>query len=165
MFTKLNQFSTCTFLCSSFTELRRWASHHLIAAAVLFLSITIVTWFAVDLRGRYNGTLEDASRTARQYAGVLAEYTARTFEGVERALNEAEQIRRLYESGLLGTAEDAHDALRRVKQSSPVITAIGWTNAQGDLLVHSYDSAPPRPNISDLWYFGVHRDSPGSELI
>jgi len=164
MFTKLSQLRVCTFLCSNFGKLRDCPSCSL-GAAVLFLSVTIVTWFAVDLQNRYEGALEDGSRTARRYAGVLAEHTARTFEGVERALNEAEQIRRLYDSGLLGTANDAHDALRRVKQTSPVISAIGWTNAEGDLLVHTYDGAPPRPNISDLSYFSVHRDSQDSGLI
>ena len=134
-------------------------------AAVLFLSTTIVTWFAVDMSNRYDGAIADASRTARQYAGVLAEHTARTFEGVERALNEAEQVRRLYESGLMGTANDAHEALRRIEQTSPVVTAIGWTNAEGDLVAHSYGDTPPRSNISDLPYFAVHRDNQDGGLV
>jgi len=136
-----------------------------LAATVAVLSVTIVSWFAVDLQDRHNRAIDEARRTARQYAGILAEHTARTFEGVERALNEVEQIRRLYESGLLGTVEDANSALRQIQQASPVIASIAWTNSDGDLLVHSHGGAPARAGIGALPHFAAVRDSQDAGLV
>ena len=137
----------------------------ILIVAVLLLSATIVASFVLDFQNRYRAAISDAEQTARQFSNVLAEHTARTLEGAEHALTEAEQIRRLYNAGVLGTAKDAHDALRLVKQSSPVIMGITWTNAAGDVVVHSYDDASPRSNISDLSYFVAHRDNIDSGLI
>ena len=38
------------------------------------------------------------------------------------------------------------------------IVAIGWTDAQGNLVAHSYDGTPPRTNIADMAHFTVQRD-------
>ena len=65
----------------------------------------------------------------------------------------------------MGTANDAHEALRRIKQASPVIASIGWTNANGDLLVHSDGKVPPRANIGDLPDFAAHRDNQVAGLL
>src|SRR5580704_14112364 len=82
-------------------------------AAVLVLSAIIVAWLAIDLRNRYRDAIAEARTRAGQFADVLAEHTARTFEGVERALDEADKIRRLYDAGVLGSGKEAEDELRR----------------------------------------------------
>src|SRR5580700_7805773 len=128
-------------------------------AAVLVLSAIIVVWLAIDLRNRYRDAISDARTRAGQFADVLAEHTARTFEGVERALDEADKIRRLYDAGVLASGKEAEDELRRITQSSPVIVAIGWTNRDGDLIVQSRDTGISRGNIGNLPYFAAQRDN------
>jgi len=96
----LNQSASDKFLRSRPIRPHQRPSFALIAA-VFLLSATIIAWFVVDLQNRYVQALAEAERTAGQFADVLAEHTARTFEGVERALSEAEQVRRLYDAGLL----------------------------------------------------------------
>jgi Cache domain len=153
----LNQSASDKFLRSRPIRPHQRPSFALIAA-VFLLSATIIAWFVVDLQNRYFQALAEAERTAGQFADVLAEHTARTFEGVERALSEAEQVRRLYDAGLLGTIKDGEDALRRIKQTSPVIIGIGWTDASGDVQVHS-SGVPPRANLANLAFFARHRDN------
>jgi diguanylate cyclase (GGDEF)-like protein len=134
-------------------------------AAVLVLSAIIVAWLAIDLRNRYRDAIAEARTRAGQFADVLAEHTARTFEGVERALDEADKIRRLYDAGVLASGKEAEDELRRIAQSSPVIVAIGWTNRDGDLIVQSRDTGTSRGNIRNLPYFAAQRDNPDGGLL
>ena len=119
----------------------------------------------VDLDARYHAAIAAAEQSARSFAEVLAEHTARTFEAVERTMGEAELIRRDAEAGRYGTAEAVRQDLRRLQQTSPVLIAIGWTNAAGDVLAHSYDGAPPRPNIGQLPHFIAQRDNPPGGLF
>jgi diguanylate cyclase (GGDEF)-like protein len=134
-------------------------------AAVLVLSAIIVAGLAIDQQNRYREAIVDARTRAGQFADVLAEHTARTFEGVERALDEADKIRRLYDAGVLVSGREAEDELRRITQSSPVIVAIGWTNRDGDLIVQSRDTGISRGNIGNLPYFMAQRDKEEGGLL
>jgi len=91
----------------------------------------------VDLDARYHAAIAAAEQSARSFAQVLAEHTARTFEAVERTMGEAELIRRDADAGRYVTAEAVRQDLRRLQQTSPVLIAIGWTNAAGDVVAHS----------------------------
>ena len=53
----------------------------------------------------------------------------------------------------------------QLQQSSSVLVAVGWTDASGKLLAHSYDHAPPRRNISDMSHFIAQRDSDNDRLF
>jgi diguanylate cyclase (GGDEF)-like protein len=134
-------------------------------AAVLVLSAIIVIWFAIDLQNHYRDAISEARTKAEQFADVLAEHTARTFEGVERALDEADKIRRLYDAGVLTSGKEAENELRRITQTSPVIVAIGWTNRDGDLIVQSRDIGISRGNIGNLRYFVAQRDNQDGGLF
>ena len=59
----------------------------------------------------------------------------------------------------------AHRALRLLQHSTPGVIALGLTNAEGDVVAHSYEGEPPRPNIADLPYFAAQRDGDGSKLL
>jgi diguanylate cyclase (GGDEF)-like protein len=119
----------------------------------------------VDLDARYHAALSAAEQSARSFAQVLAEHTARTFEAVERTMGEAELIRRDADAGRYVTAEAVRQDLRRLQQTSPVLIAIGWTNAAGDVVAHSYDGAPPRPNIAQMPHFIAQRDKTAGDLF
>ena len=58
----------------------------------------------------------------------------------------------------------ANAALHQLHKSSSVLVAIGWTDASGKVLAHSYDHALPRSNISDMSHFVVQRDSTDDRL-
>jgi len=120
--------------------------------------IAIVTLLVHDLESRYRTTISAARLAAFGYANVLAEDAARTFEAVDRTLRVAETIRADAETGRYATADAVHQALRQLQKSSPVLLALGWTNARGDVLASSYDKEPPRRNIADLPHFIAQRD-------
>lgn len=113
-----------------------------------------------DLDARYHGAISAAEQSARSFAEVLAEHTARTFEAVDRTLGQAELIRREVEAGRYATTEAVQQALRRLQQTSPVLIALNWTNAAGDVEAHSSEGGPPRPNIADRPHFIAQRDNP-----
>src|SRR5215469_8206575 len=141
----------------------------LAAFGVLFAGL-IVVLFLVDLNLRYRDAITGAEQQARNYAEVLAQHTARTFEGVDRALRVAEIIRRDAQEHRhpLGPSEAAthvHDALRQLSQISPLMVAVGWTDAAGDLQAYSFDERPPRPDIGDTPQFIVQRDHPQPGLF
>ncbi|HEV3394603.1 MAG TPA: EAL domain-containing protein [Xanthobacteraceae bacterium] len=132
-------------------------------AALLILGRAVLS--ITDLNTRYHGAILAAEQSAGSFAQVLAEHTARTFEAVDRTLGEAELIYHDAGSGRYATAEAVHAALRHLQQTSPVLVAIGWTNAAGDVEAHSYDGAPPRSNMAQMPHFIAQRDNAAAGLF
>jgi hypothetical protein len=123
------------------------------------------TMLGFDLDARYHAATAAAEQSARSFAEVLAEHTARTFEAVDRTLGEVELIRRDVEAGRYATAEAVHEALRRLQKASPLLIAVGWTNAAGDVEAHSYPGALPRRNIAELPHFIAQRGNGSSASL
>jgi len=124
----------------------------------------IVLLFSIDLRFRYDDAIEQGKKTAMNFAEILSEHTALTFENVERTLNEAEKIRKDTLDGGYATQEETNAALRLLMKTSPVVVAVGWTDAAGDLIAHSYNQAPPRSNIATMPHFTAQRDHVSDRL-
>ena len=136
-----------------------------IAALGVLLSVATIVLFVTDLEARYWDRIATAKKDAQSFARVLAEHTALTFEDVDRALLEAEAIRKNSLSGRYadpGAADAAH--LRQLQKSSSVLVAIGWTDASGQVLAHSHPHALPRSNISVMAHFVAQRDSADDRL-
>jgi hypothetical protein len=57
-----------------------------IAAVGIFFAVAIFGVFLADLHARYRAEIDHAAHSARDYAEILAEHTALTFEAVDRAL-------------------------------------------------------------------------------
>ena len=55
---------------------------------------SIIAFFAIDLHVRYDDAIEQGKKAAMNFAEILSEHTALTFENVERTLREAEKIRK-----------------------------------------------------------------------
>src|SRR5215467_11220720 len=105
----------------------------LAAFGVVFAGL-IVVLFLVDLNLRYRDAIAGAEQQARNYAEVLAQHTARTFEGVDRAMRVAEIIRRDAQEHRQpfgpGEAEKhVYEALHQLALISPLMVAVGWTDA------------------------------------
>src|SRR5260370_19649526 len=64
-----------------------------IAAFGIFFAVVIVVVSIVDLHARYRAEINLATHGASNFAGVLAEHTALTFEAVDRSLRQAQFIR------------------------------------------------------------------------
>src|ERR1043166_4915238 len=139
--------------------------NHVLVAFAAFIIIGRGTMLGFALDARSHAALAAAEQSARSFAQVLAEHTARTFEAVDRTIGAAELIRRDADAGRYATAEAVHEDLRRLQQTSRALIAIGWTNAAGDVVAHSYEAAPPRPNIAQLPHFITHRDNPAAGLF
>ncbi len=130
---------------------------------VLFSVLTIAL-FLTDLETRYWDRIAVAKKDARSFATVLAEHTALTFEDVDRVLQRAATIRRNSLSGNFDPGM-TEAALRGLQKSSSILVAIGWTDASGEVVAHSYGHAPPRHNISDMAHFIAQRDSSDDRLF
>ena len=126
--------------------------------------IGITAIFVVEIRSLYLLTIEDAERTSQSFADVLAEHTARTFEAIERTLQAAATIRNDVVAGRL-TPQKANESLRNLHKNAPALLAVGWTNEAGDVVAHSYNGKPIRPNIADLQHFITQRDTPDAGLF
>ena len=137
----------------------------ILVGASLVLMIGICALFLVDLYARHETAIEDTKRSALSFAEVLAKHTARTFEAIDLTLRAADTIRRSTEPPVSMTKEAARKGLQSLQSSSPALLAIGWSNAKGDVLVHSYQGTALRPNISDLPHFTVLRDQNQEELF
>src|SRR5260370_11816500 len=102
-----------------------------IAAFGIFFAVVIVVVFLADLRARYHAEVNLAAHSAHNYAEVLAEHTALTFEAVDRALRQAQLIRADLLAALAAPGADAallrgraNDALHHLQQTSLVLVAI-----------------------------------------
>ncbi|KJC61313.1 diguanylate cyclase [Bradyrhizobium sp. LTSPM299] len=136
-----------------------------VAVLGILLSMSTIVLFCFDIETRYLERIVAAKTDARSFAKVLAEHTALAFDDIDRVLLEAEAIRA---SSLAVRGTDpatANLALRQLQSNSSVLVAIGWTNASGDVLAHSYAAAPPRTNISDMAHFVAQRDSADDQLF
>jgi PAS domain S-box-containing protein len=125
----------------------------------LTLVAVISLLFYLQLRARVDAAIVNAELQAQNLAAVLAEHTARTFEALSRTLVEADTIRRDAEAGRYRSPEDVRAALRHLRKTAPAAIALGWTDSDGNLKVHTYERDPPRPNISDREHFWVQRDA------
>ena len=57
-----------------------------IGALGIFFAVAIALLFLADLRARYRAEIDQARHSAQNYAEVLAQQTALTFEAVDRSL-------------------------------------------------------------------------------
>jgi diguanylate cyclase (GGDEF)-like protein len=130
----------------------------------VFFAASIALLFLVDLQFRFDDAIAQGKKTALNFAKILAEHTALTFDGVERTLREAAKIRQDSLEGKYASSEDTNSALRLLQKTSPVVVAVGWTNASGDLIAHSYDQNPPGANIASMSHFIVQRESADNRL-
>jgi diguanylate cyclase (GGDEF)-like protein len=131
----------------------------------LLFSFVVVTLFLVDLAVRYREAVASAKTDALNLSAILAEHAAVTFEDIDRVLFEAQAIRNESLSGKYADTGAANTALRQLVKSSSILVAVGWTDASGAVVAHSYDRAPPRGNISDMPHFIAQRDGAGTELF
>ena len=132
----------------------------------VLLSVATIVLFLTDLQARYHDRISAAKRDAQNFATVLAEQASLTFEDVDRALRRAEAIRKAgLAGGHLADPSVANAALRQLQRSSSILVAIGWTDASGEVVAHSYDHALPRRNISDMAHFIAQRDSTDDKLF
>src|SRR5271157_1393851 len=77
-----------------------------IAAFGIFFSMVIVAAFLVGLRVRYVTEIDAAKHSARNYAEILAEHTALTFEAVDRSLRQVELIHADLQAALAASRAD-----------------------------------------------------------
>jgi diguanylate cyclase (GGDEF)-like protein len=136
-----------------------------LAGIGLVLSAATIVLFLTDLQTRYWDRIAVAKTDAQSFAKILAEHTALTFQDVDGVLLEAEAIRKNSLSGKYANPGAANAALRQLQKGSSVLVAIGWTDASGEVLAHSYDHPPPRRNISDMAHFIAQRDSTSEGLF
>jgi PAS domain S-box-containing protein len=129
------------------------------------LIAVMMTLWGIQFYLRTNAAVSNAKVSAQNLAEVLAEHTARTFEALDRTLQQAAIIRRDLDAGRFPTSESALAALRHLKETSPAIIALGWTDAAGKLEAHTYEGAPPRPSLADLPHFTAQRDAKEDRLF
>ncbi len=136
--------------------LRRSSRFHAILSGVLVLAVIAVA--IGDLRARYFSAIANAERSSRNFAEVLAEHTARSFEAADRTIRAAAAVYAEHGEELLRSGAAAHEALRRLNEGAPVIQGIGWIDADGNLTASSLSSSPPTLNVADRPHFTVQRD-------
>ncbi|WP_456685146.1 cache domain-containing protein, partial [Bradyrhizobium sp. P5_C11_2] len=131
----------------------------------MLFSLVVVALFLVDLGIRYREAVASAKTDALNLSAILAEHAAVTFEDIDRVLLEAQAIRKDALSGKYADPGAANLALRQLVRSSSILVAVGWTDASGAVVAHSYDHALPRNNISDMSHFIAQRDGAGTGLF
>jgi PAS domain S-box-containing protein len=142
----------------------RWQSQTLQGFLGILLVVLIVVLFSVDLHQRYIAAIDQGKKSAQNFAEILSEHTALTFENVEHMLREAAKIRKDSLEGDYASPEDVNAALRVLAKTSPAVVAVGWTDAAGKVVAHSYDGALPRTNVSQMAHFAAHRDSASDRI-
>jgi hypothetical protein len=138
-------------------------SYAVIAFVVALVAVRL-TLLISDFNERYHAAIYAAEHSARSYAEVLSEHTARTFEAVDRTLREVDVVRRDHEAGRYARADAVHLALRHLQQTSPVLIAIGWTNANGEVEAYSSETPTPASTMGDLPLFIAQRDQTAASL-
>jgi diguanylate cyclase (GGDEF)-like protein len=143
-----------------------------LAAFGILFAAAIGILFLVDLHARYRDAIAEAKQSARNYAEVLAEHMGHAFMSVDRSLNVAEIIRSNVETipsansaDRLAAITKAHEALDHMQRTSPMMMAIGWTNAAGDVVVSSAEDDVPARNLADRTLFLAQRDNGAGDVF
>ena len=118
--------------------------------------VVLVASFAWDKWQHYHDDMARTQESARRTSELLAQHTARVFDGIDAALREIVRIHDEAETGRL-SPESIHRMLLAVHGGTPVLRSIGWTDRVGNRLATS-ESAIPRPlNISSTPGFKILR--------
>ena len=136
----------------------------LVSAVGLFCAISIAVVLAIDLYARYREDIASAKQAASNYADILGEHTANTFRSIEGKLRAVEEIRNRRLRNLL-TRDQASAELSSLMIGSEGFVAVGWTDASGDVVAHSYDGIPLRNDAPNLSNFIVRRDGSDEGLF
>jgi signal transduction histidine kinase/DNA-binding response OmpR family regulator len=127
--------------------------------------VAVLLAFGYTACSQYEAALENARRSTLGFANIVGEHTARSFEAADRTLREVELMRGDYFDGKYADARALKDALQLLQRTSPLIVALGWTDASGDVVAHSYERDPPRPSIATMEHFVVHKNGTESSLF
>jgi diguanylate cyclase (GGDEF)-like protein/PAS domain S-box-containing protein len=137
----------------------------------IFFAVAIALLFLADLRARYRAEIAQAALNAQNYADVLAQHTALTFEAIDRSLRQVQLIRADLEAAQAAPGADptalhrrGDEALSQIQKSSLMLVAVLWSDKDGNLDAWSAEGTPPRNNIADRDYFTVQRDDPTDRL-
>lgn len=136
----------------------------LITALRLFCSASIAAIFTIDVYVRYWDDISEAKKAASNYAAILAEHASSTFRGVDTKLRAVEEIRSDLLDGTLNQTQ-ATSRLRDLIIGSRTMVAVGWTDAEGNVVAHSYAGPPPRSNVSGMSHFIAQRYNPDGGLF
>lgn len=118
--------------------------------------VVLVASFASDKGQRYHTDEARTQESVRRTSELLAQHTARLFDGVDAALRECARIREEAENGNL-SAQSIHRMLLAVHGGTPVLRTVGWADREGDRLATS-DTANPRAlNLAHIPGFKILR--------
>ncbi|MBM3547890.1 MAG: response regulator [Alphaproteobacteria bacterium] len=130
-----------------------------VVVVVVALALLVALSKTYSLWSAHRSAILRAERDTMNAASVLAEHAARTFEGVARTLEAVKDLHRDVTIGATGSMAEAHDALKTIQGTSPVLLGIGWTDAAGNRLASSLYKDPPALNIADQDQFAAHKTS------
>jgi len=126
------------------------------------LAIGIVCFEGIDVARKHRATLAQANRLSIALTNVSAEYFARTFEGIDRAVIAAVDASHVYRAGELGAGDAArlraHEVLRGIHGDTPALISIAWIDAAGGEIARSTTPARQAVNSPPLPAFAAHRD-------
>jgi PAS domain S-box-containing protein len=118
----------------------------------------IVASFAYDQVQRYQGALGAADRETHNASILLAEATARSFEDIDATLRTVVLLQHDIAAGVYGRKPAIRELLNAIQGSSPVMRAIGWTDAAGNRVASSLYPDPPPLNVADQEQFIAQRN-------
>src|SRR5262249_34347833 len=117
-----------------------------IVAFCLVLVAVVAGLFARVTQTNHRAAIDAADAATRSQATVAAAYVERSFEAVDRALKAAATLATERATGV--SASLVEDFLRAISRGSPVVSALSWYNADGDLVGTSQRGDSPVENIA-----------------
>lgn len=135
-----------------------------VTAVAVALAVAILGSFAYSAYHEYFAALARAERDTRNATSVLAEHTARTFDAVEESLNAVARIHNDVAARVYNDKRTVHGLLKAAHGASPVIAALGWTDAAGSRVASSLHVDPPSLSVANQEHFRSHRDNPDAGL-
>ena len=138
--------SVSTRRASSILRLLGGPSRQITAAATVIAAVMLGS-FGYDQWQRYDRALADADRDTRNAAILLAESTARTFDGIATAMRAVAALHDGVAAGRYRDKAAIHEMLKAIHGGSPVLLTVGWVDADGNLLASSLYADPPRLNM------------------
>jgi PAS domain S-box-containing protein len=130
-----------------------------VAIGVGVIAAAVSISFAHDQYQRYEEAIARADRDTRNAAVLLAENTARTFDGIEETLHALAALHHDVAASVYQDRATIHNLMAAIRGGTPVLRDVGIVDADGDVTAMSSSLEPPPLNVGDQEHFIRQRDT------
>jgi len=127
-------------------------------------ALAVTGAFAVDAHVTHRGHIDAAERMTSEGADLLSEHASLAFRSVDQTLKTMGSAHQDWVEDYFRASAQGNRMLAAIHVGSPVVSALAFTDAEGNRVAVSTDAATLPPSLADQPFFVAHRDSKSADI-